>query len=344
MSEKKTWPTLRDLLGMTDNELATVDVFVMNSVIAKGIPSLSNLDITRYVKMADEWERELRKYLPVADRNFYRNPHRWGNDLDIARLSFISWFLCDRLKVRYREDYAPLKQISYTDPTALFLCGIMDTQQGTCGNMATLFLALARRLDLPVSLACVGAHFICRFDDGTKAINIETSTFHEGGGFSCGTDQQYLEARETPKVALNCGSDLRAITAREMLGVFVGLRARHLDNILRFTEAEQDYLLARYLFPNNRYLYIGQNQISVQLSADRFEPSEKGHPIELIQWLQDVIAQSAWQTLGQRNSDHTKPPRRPMFIKHPTYTDVHIPPEAFSQIVIGVNPRPARSK
>jgi hypothetical protein len=79
-----------------------------------------------------------------------------------------------------------------------------------------------------------------------------------------------------------------------MLGLFLGLRARHLENTNRMTDAEPDYLLARYLFPTNRCLYIAQNQTSVQCSMDLFEPHEKGHPMELAHWLQDVVRIAPW--------------------------------------------------
>ena len=69
---------------------------------------------------------------------------------------------------------------------------------------------------------------------------------------------------------------------------------RHLDNTSRTAEAEPDYLLARYLFPRNRQLYIAQNQISVQCSAGLFEPGEKGHPTELASWLQRLVRLAPW--------------------------------------------------
>lgn len=79
-----------------------------------------------------------------------------------------------------------------------------------------------------------------------------------------------------------------------MLGLFLGARARHLENTRRMAEAEPDYLLARYLFPKNRRLYIAQNQVSVQCSMRLFEPHEKGHPVELARWLQDVVRVAPW--------------------------------------------------
>jgi hypothetical protein len=206
----------------------------------------------------------------------------------------MGWYLDQILKIGYREDQKNLKQVLYTDPTDLFLNGVMETRQGTCGNLALLWVVLGRRLGWPISLATVGAHFIGRFDDGKKVINIEAASESGQGGFRALPDSHYLGERKMPRRAVDCGSDLHSLTPREMLGVFFGARARHYNNLVRHKEAEPDYLVARYLFPHNRFLYISQNQISVQNSMDLFEPGERGHPIELAAWLREVVQKAPW--------------------------------------------------
>lgn len=44
----------RQLLALSDDELAQVDPLVMNLLVAKGIPSLAHLDIGRYQRIRDE--------------------------------------------------------------------------------------------------------------------------------------------------------------------------------------------------------------------------------------------------------------------------------------------------
>ena len=140
-----------------------------------------------------------------------------------AGWQLIGWYVRRILRIDYRKDQKNLKRILYTDPTDLFLNGVMDTRRGTCGNMALLWVVLGRRLGLPVSLACVGAHFICRYDDGRKVFNIE-ATFVDGGDWCSPPDRYYLREYENkiPQRAVDCGSDLRALTPREMLAVFFG--------------------------------------------------------------------------------------------------------------------------
>ena len=168
--------------------------------------------------------------------------------------------------------------------------------------MAALHVALGWRLGWPISLACVGSHLICRFDDGSKTINIESTLVGDDGSFGSPPDEFYREEYDIPQCALDCGSDLRAVTRRELLGLFVGLRARHLENVNRLAEAERDYLLARYLFPRNRHLCISQIQISVQCSMELFEPHERGHPTELAMWLDEVVRKSPWRLNSRSKS------------------------------------------
>jgi len=281
------------LLALTDAELARVDPVEMNLLVAQGIPSLSDLDIPPYCAILDQAAEVLRQELPGADQRFYRNPQAWKNDIRFGRLALMCWYVDEVLGIQYREDQKGLTQVLYTDPGDLFLNGVLNTRRGTCGNMAMVHVALGWRMGWPVSLACVGSHFICRYDDGKVVHNIE-ATNNTGGGFTSPPDEYYIKQYHLPARAIRCGSDLRAVTPREMLGLSFGLRARHFENTNRLGEAEVDYLVARCLFPQNRHLYIGQNQASVQSSMELFEPGEKGHPTELACWLHDVVRLGPW--------------------------------------------------
>jgi hypothetical protein len=135
-----------------------------------------------------------------------------------------------------------------------------------------------------VSLACVRSHYVCRYDDGRVTYNIE-ATQAGYSGFKSDPDEYLIEQYELPAKAISSGSDLRAVTPRELLGIFVGCRARHMWDTDRLDEAERDFLLARYLFPSNRKLYSGATEVTVQRSVRLFEPGEVGSPQSLADWL-----------------------------------------------------------
>lgn len=293
MTSSESCPDLNAMLGMSDADLASIDPLVMNLTVAQGIPTLANLNIDSYAKLMDRWAASLSRKMELHEAEFRKSPQDWNDDVALFRLGVVCWFIDVVLGIVYREDQRHLTRVRYTNPADLFLNGVMDSRQGTCASLAQLHVVLGRRIGLPVSLACVGSHFICRYDDGERTINIET-TNTGSGGFSSQTDQYLLKKHNLPELAQICGSDLRAVSAREMLGIFLGLRARHLENTHQMREAEQDYLFARSLFPQNRQLYIAQHHVSVQCSVNRFGPEEAGHPTELAEWLQEVVRRRPW--------------------------------------------------
>lgn len=274
----------RQLLACSNDELARVDPLVMNLLVAKSIPSLTDLDIARYQKMADQWAEDVRRRLPGAEKVFWRSPQDWKNDVNFFRLGVLCGYLEHEAGIAYNEDQRNATAVYYTDPSDLFLNGVMDTRRGTCGNMAALHVAIGRRLGWPVSLACVRSHFICRYDDGEVTHNIE-ATQAGYGGFKSDPDAYLIEHYELPPKAIGSGSDLRAVNPREMLGIFLGFRGRHMRDTGHWDEAERDYLLARHLFPSNRKLYVDAMGVAVDRSVRLFEPDELGSPQSLASWL-----------------------------------------------------------
>jgi hypothetical protein len=247
----------------------------MNLLVAKSIPALAHLDRPRDQRLADVWGVGVRQRLPHDQRLFRETPWDWKNDLDFFRLGVLCHYLDAVVGLAYNEDQRQARKIHYTDPSDLFLNGVMDTKRGTCGNMAMVHVAVAWRLGWPVSLACVDTHHIARYDDGLKTFNIE-ATETGRGGFSSRPDEFYIQDRRLPKEALECGSDLQALKPRELLGVYLGLRARHMRDVGDYDEAEKSYLLARHLFPANRLLYTNGTWVSIMQSQARFYWGEEG--------------------------------------------------------------------
>jgi hypothetical protein len=279
-----------DFVSASDAELAAIDPLELNLIVAKGAER--DLDMPSYKAMADEWAEAILAQIPAAEEHFHSFPRRWLNDVRYARLAVMACYVNDVLRMRYHEghdeDQKHNRPPRYTRPGDLFLHGLMDTRLGTCANMPMLHVALGWRLGWPVSLACVGSHNVVRYDDGDVIYNIEATNSGEGR-LGSPPDAHYIDRWELPRKALGCGSDLGSITPRQMLGTFFGLRARHLECIDSFAQAELDWLLARYLFPNNRALHFLQLRSAVRSATELFEPYEAGHPIELASFLQQVV-------------------------------------------------------
>jgi hypothetical protein len=246
----KRGESLTSLKNCSDDVLAQVDPLLLNLAVARAIPMMCRLDIASYQQQAETWGVELRKFLREAEEQFYRSPGEWKHDLAFFRLGVMCWYVDEILGVRYREDQRDLIEVAYTDPNDLFLTGVMDTRQGTCGSMATLHVALAWRLGWPVSLACAGWHVFCRYDNGVLQHNIE-ATNNGQGGFHSHPDTYYRVRYNVPDGAIKSGSDLASLRPRQLLGWFVALRGRHWEDVGEMRRAQSDYGSALGLFPES---------------------------------------------------------------------------------------------
>lgn len=158
--------------------------------------------------------------------------------------------------------------------------------------MPALHVAICRRLGWPVSLASVAAHSVCRYDDGEVVYNIETTDTDHGGMVAAATDEQLLTRFNLPPRATTQGSDLKRMTARQMLGFFISLRARHFADTNRTDLADRDYALARSLLPNHRRTYMASMDAALMKGSKLFELDEGGHPLALSRHLNMQFASS----------------------------------------------------
>lgn len=287
--------TVWQLLALSDAELERVDVVELNLAVAREIPGLEDLDIPKYQRIVDTWAAAIRHEMPAGEIAFHKTPEKWQNDIRFFRLGVMSGYLDQSLGIAYIDEQKQaqiearkqgrMAEVLYTNPSDLFLHGLIDTKRGTCGSMPALHVALGRRLGWPVSLSPVASHTVCRFDDGQVVYNIETTHTDQGGMFSAGTDEDYIKEFKIPRRAIAHGSDLHSMTARQMLGYFIMMRGRHYADTGRYDLADQDYALARSLLPNHRVLLMSSMDAAIRRSGRLFTPNEQGHPIGLAMWL-----------------------------------------------------------
>jgi len=282
--------SVAQLVALSDAALERVDIVEMNIAVAGEIPGLEKLDYDHYRQIVDGWTEEFRRWLPTVEHAFHERPDHYHNDINFFRLGMLAQFLDEQVGIAYVEQQkqAQLEErkagkpavVFYTDPGHLLLHGLIDTKRGTCATMPALHVAIGRRLGWPVGLACVKSHYVCRFDDGQVVYNIEATDTGQGG-FASGSDADYVRTQKLSRRAVSSGSDLRKLSAREMLGVFVAGRARHYADTNRPSLAAQDYALAHALFPRSRKVYTGLAGTLVETGERLFAPNEHGHPASL---------------------------------------------------------------
>lgn len=269
--------TIWTLLALDDGELEQFDLVAANLAVARQVPALAKLDIPAYVKIVDDWTQRFARRLPDMERMFRQTPARWKSDVRFFRVGMLQGFLGHEIGLRYIEDQKHVTAVRYTDASDLFINGLIDKKEGTCGNMAALHVAMCRKMGWPVSLAVAKSHLLSRFDDRQVLHNIEATSTHPGA-FCSEEDSFYVKKYSLPRRAIECGSDLRKLSMREMLGVFLALVGRHYMDTGQVEAADTVYPLSRTLFPRYRNAYIGAMIPAITRGKQLFDPNELGHP------------------------------------------------------------------
>src|SRR5262249_29710671 len=128
-------------LAFPEKRLERADVVCLNLAVARGIPGLEDLEVDKYVRTVDQWTDQFRSQLQQLERQFQHTPRKWKNDIRFFRVGMVQGFLGNVIGVRYIEEQKYAEAVYYTDPGQLFLHGLIDSKQGTCGNMAALHVA-----------------------------------------------------------------------------------------------------------------------------------------------------------------------------------------------------------
>ncbi|HSX12295.1 MAG TPA: transglutaminase family protein, partial [Rhabdochlamydiaceae bacterium] len=89
----------------------------------------------------------------------------------IDKIREINRFIFQEMRFRFPPHSLYAKDIDlYT-----FLPSVLDNRQGVCLGVSILYLCLAQRLDLPLEIITPPGHIFVRWENGTEAINIETT-------------------------------------------------------------------------------------------------------------------------------------------------------------------------
>ena len=208
-----------DLLAMSPDELAKIDVALMNLLCAKGLPGAEDLDIPAVLKQIDEWAN---RCLPEIERHLYRAQDPRYADLfqgseNRVRIYLMVQVLQEDIGIRYNPDriYTP----DFGDARDIFIHGMLPgANGGTCASMPVLYTAVARRLGYPVKLVQAREHLFCRWDDGKERFNIEGA----GDGLSFSPDEHYRTwPKPLNKADLASGVFLTSMTPQQELANFL---------------------------------------------------------------------------------------------------------------------------
>ncbi|MBU0637799.1 MAG: hypothetical protein KKB50_02965 [Planctomycetes bacterium] len=245
-----------DLLAMSPDELAKVDIALMNLLCAKGLPGADNLDIPAVLKQIDEWAAKVKF---ETERHLYRvkDPRyaeHYANSEARLRAEFIVQVLQEDCGVRYNPErvYAP----DFRDSRDMFIHGMLPgASGGTCASMPVMYVAIGRRLGYPMKLVQAKAHLFCRWGDGQERFNIEGAS---NGNVNYDPDEYYHTwPKPLSKADLASGVFLSSMTATQELAVFLDIRGVCCRANHRLPDARAAYAEAHRLEPRSQNTFAG---------------------------------------------------------------------------------------
>jgi hypothetical protein len=241
-----------DLLAMSPEELAKVDIAVVNLLCAKGLPGAENMDVPATIKQLDEWAAKVKF---ETERHLYRvkDPRyaeHYANSEARLRAEFIVQCLQEDCGVHYNTER--INTPDFRNSQDLFLHGLVgSTNGGTCSSMPLIYTAIGRRLGYPMKLVLASSHIFCRWDGENERFNIEGAS---NGGVSYYDDNYY---RTWPKpiseASIQRGEYLKSLTPAEELSSFLIDRGMCLDQNGRYPEARAAFAEAHRLMPQSEF-------------------------------------------------------------------------------------------
>ena len=172
---------------MPPEELARVDLAVVNLRCAEGLPGTEQIDIAATLRKIDAWTARVKEQTSAFAANLSRHPERYGGVEGKYRMDMLTTVLQQDFGLRYDpamkatlgKEGTP-EDTFFDDARHVFLPGLTEQQLGTCSSMPVLYAAVARRLGYPVRLAEAAEHLYLQWvnEDGSH-FNIEATS--EGG-------------------------------------------------------------------------------------------------------------------------------------------------------------------
>lgn len=262
--------SFRDLVCLSESELAQYDIAEINLACAVGLPGAEMLDVESCLHTLDEWAEKVRWQTLKQIHLFERWPDRFHHSPSFFRVVALVTVLQRDLGLRYNpalmcDPSEPERDDGFfTSAANLFLHGIIEGKGGTCSSLPPLYVAIGRRLGYPLRLVRTNGHLFARWDDPAtpERFNIECTSL----GMVSHPDAYYLQwpFTMTAEQARRNGY-LRSLTRQEELALFLGTRGACLQANWRMREAVEAHAWAASLAPQYR-----EEAVFLERAVDRW--------------------------------------------------------------------------
>jgi hypothetical protein len=260
------FPTLVKIMGMSPEELAKVDIAVVNLRCAEGMPGAEKIDIAATLRQIDAMAARVKHETEAYAYNLDRHPERYGGVMGKYEMDMLTTVLQQDFNIHYDPAMAALEgkegtpeDTFYDDARNLFINGLTERQMGTCSNLPVLYAAVARRLGYPVYLADASAHLYLKWIEGSTKFNIEATS---AGGLNEESDDYYKHwpFPVTPQAEEEFHY-FQPMSARDELASFLSMRSQMLLTQRQWIPAIRCQMKAVELSEHNK---VGMN---LQLAA-----------------------------------------------------------------------------
>jgi len=270
-AEKRSVASLGDLLEMTPDQLAKVDIAEMNLICAVGLPGAEGIDIDACLARLDMWAQRVkaeteRHLYRLTDPQFADHAEHCKHSEARFRAEWLVSVLQKDIGLHYHPGFVAPDQPVVLPKTSkeCFIHGLLDNDDahksfgGNCLSLPVAYTAVGRRLGYPIKLVCAKEHAFCRWegaDDAKPAWRDRFNFDGAGEGFSIDPDEFYLSwPRTTTADEIELCGWLQSLTPRQELAVFIahrGIIQRHLcnDNLAALVSGSQSLRLWPTSYP-----------------------------------------------------------------------------------------------
>ena len=279
--------TLSELIARSPEQLASLDIGLMNLLCAEGLRSAETLDVPNALARLDDIARYVEAETKRHYYKFRNNPAEFEHSEGYFRMLLLAVTLQEDLRVRYNP--ARIRpagefeenEVFYADSRDVFIHGLIaeDRRLGTCASMPVLYVAIGRRLGYPVKLVPTQNHLFVRWEDSRERFNVDAT----GRGMNRYDDEHYRQwpVPISTEVVQEFGY-LKSMTPAQELTTFLSMRGMCLLGMGQVTEAIAMHEAASRFSPESRLQQLVTAQVKERCAPGRdtpvFLPPEQRDP------------------------------------------------------------------
>ena len=245
--------TLGQLTEMPEEQLARIDLGLVNLICSQGLPGRNNQTLAEGMHYLERMTASVRKQTAQNLHRFLEHPAEFENSEAFYKVLMLNTVLGQDFGVHYNESKvaeasaASIRdQTFYSNADDIFLSGLLGSgrHEGTCASMPVLLAAVGRQLGYPLKLVPAKAHLFLRWEDSKERRNFECTN-----GITCPTDEHFKNwPFPISDEDIKAGIYLSPMNRRQELAAFLALRASVLavnghdtESLLAITQASLLY-------------------------------------------------------------------------------------------------------